>query len=75
MMEPAATNAALARHYRLARWMTWAQLAVTLLGVVGALRGDWTRFVVLATLPCAAIGGLAMHRAKRLLDAVLAESQ
>lgn len=73
MMDPAATNAALARHYRLASRMGWAQFAFTVLGVIGAIRKDWVVFAYLPSIGCAVLGGVAMHRAKRLLEAQLAE--
>lgn len=73
MMHPVATNAALARHYRLASRMGWAQFAFIVLGVVGAVRKDWLVFAYLPSIACAVLGGVAMHRAKRLLEAQLAE--
>jgi hypothetical protein len=75
-MDPVATNAALARHYRRAKRMGWAQFVSSVLmtiGVIGDFRKEWVALAYLATMACIALGALAMHRAKRLLDAQLAE--
>jgi hypothetical protein len=73
MMDPAATNAALARHYRLAKHMGWAQFAFIMLGIVGAIRRDWIVFAYVPSIACAVLGQVAMTKAKRLLQAQLAE--
>lgn len=76
MMDPVATNAALARHYRRAKRMGWAQLGFSVLmtiGVIGDFRKEWVVLAYLATMACIALGALAMNRAKRLLQAQLAE--
>lgn len=76
MMDPAATNAALARHYRLAKRVTWVQAAFSVLmavGVIGDLSKAWVIATYLATMVCVALGAVAMHKAKRLLQAQMAE--
>lgn len=73
MTDPSATNAVLARHYRLARQMEWAQFAFTVLGAIGVIRHHWLVFAYVPSIAAAALGALAMHRAKRLLEAHLAE--
>jgi hypothetical protein len=72
-MDPAKTNAALLRHYRLAKTLGWAQFAFTMLGVVGAIRKDWLVFAYLPSIAAAVLGTVALLRAKRLIDAQLAE--
>lgn len=75
-MDPAAFNAALARHCRFAKRAGYVQLAFSVLFAIGVVGGIWNWIVLtyVALLASIMIGLFAMHRAKRLIDALVAES-
>lgn len=76
-MDPEATKAALVRHCRLAKRTGYALFAfnvVIAIGVIGDVWKDWYWLANVGLLACVMWGWFAMHRAKRLFDALVAES-